>query len=292
MSGPPTIRVIYRYARRSGALQYKDMPWDASFKPPYPHSFSTLYGPQYSAMPAVKSTDPKWIPAALKREWKEDCKPARVLRHVQQFHVEMPTRVTAAHVAAFEAWLEFEQDESKHVYDTFSWPVPKGCPAGDPRAVVPVARGTRPPGDVDREEASRAWGEGISHAGTNDGSPSQCRAAMASTARMRDTQEEARVALAEAEGNNVIVEGKYYLVCFELQEEPDELFFTLMLATNVMRVLSVSSPVFVLQNKRAVLFEHVLQARYLSRKRKRAVLPYFFNFLFRGIRFTSGITFP
>ena len=65
---------------------------------------------------------------ALKREWKEDCKPARVLRHVQQFHVEMPTRVTAAHVAAFEAWLEFEQDETKHVYDTFAWPVPKGCP--------------------------------------------------------------------------------------------------------------------------------------------------------------------
>ena len=216
-------------------------------------------------MPAVTSTDPKWIPAALKRVWKEESKPARVLRHVQQFHVEMPTRVTAAHVAAFEAWFAFEEEETKHVYDTFAWPVPKGCPAGDPTAVVPVARGTRPPGDVEREAASRARGEEISHSGTNDGSPSQCRAAGASTARERDRQEEARVALATVEGNNVIVEGKYYFVCFELQEEPDELFFTLMLATNVRRLLSVLSHVFVLQKKRAVLVTTRPQARCFPR---------------------------
>ena len=68
----------------SGAIQYKEMPWNEFWKPPYPHSFSTLYGPAYSAMPAVTSTDPKWIPAPKKRVWKEECKPARVLRHVKQ----------------------------------------------------------------------------------------------------------------------------------------------------------------------------------------------------------------
>ena len=73
----------------------------------------------------------------------------------------------------------------------------------------------------------------MSHSGTNNGAPSQCRAAAQSTARARDRQEGARTALALAEGNNPIEEGKYYIVCFELNEEPDELFFTLMLATNV-----------------------------------------------------------
>ena len=111
--------------------------------------------------------------------------------------------------------------------------MPKGCPAGDPTALAPVARGTRPPGDVQREANSRERGEEMSHSGTNDGSPSQCRAAPAATARARDRQEQARVAFAEAEGNNDIEEGKYYVVCFELKEEPDELFFTLMLATKV-----------------------------------------------------------
>ena len=73
----------------------------------------------------------------------------------------------------------------------------------------------------------------MAHSGTNNGAPSQCRAAAQSTARARNRQEDARVALALAEGNNPIEEGKYYIVCFELNEEPDELFFTLMLATNV-----------------------------------------------------------
>lgn len=118
-------------------------------------------------------------------------------------------------------------------YDPFVWPVPKGCPAGDPTVAAPVARGTRPPGDYERETASIARGEEMSHSGTNNGAPSQCRAAAQSTARARDRQEGARNALALAEGNNPIEEGKYYIVCFELNEEPDELFFTLMLATNV-----------------------------------------------------------
>ena len=118
-------------------------------------------------------------------------------------------------------------------YHPFVWPVPKGCPAGDPTVAAPVARGTRPPGDYERERASIARGEEMAHSGTNNGAPSQCRAAAQSTARARNRQEDARVALALAQGNNPIEEGKYYIVCFELNEEPDELFFTLMLATNV-----------------------------------------------------------
>ena len=217
----------------SDAIQYKEIPWDGFWKPPYPHSFSALYGPGFSAMPAVTSTDPKWIPDPKKKVWKEECKPARCLRHVKQFHVDQPGRVMAAHVTAYEKWFEFEQDETQHVYDPFVWPVPKGCPAGDPTAAAPVARGTRPLGDFEREAASRARGEEVSHSVTNDGTPSQCRAAGASTARSCDRQEEARIALAEAEGNNPIEQGGHYIVCFELTETPDELFFTLMLATNV-----------------------------------------------------------
>ena len=102
--------------RCSGAIQYKEMPWDEFWKPPYPHSFSTLYGPAYSAMPALTSTAAEWIPAAVTRHWKEECKPARVVRHVKQFHVDQPGRVTAAHVSTYESWLTFEEDVTQHVY--------------------------------------------------------------------------------------------------------------------------------------------------------------------------------
>ena len=69
------------------------MPWDEFWEPPYPHSFSALYGPGFSAMPAVTSTVPKWIPAPKKRAWKEECKPTHVLRHVSS---SMSTNLVAS----------------------------------------------------------------------------------------------------------------------------------------------------------------------------------------------------
>ena len=70
----------------------------------------------------------------------------------EQFHVDQPGRVTAAHVIAYEEWFEFEEDEAQHVYDPFVWPVPKGSQLGTPppqrrsrmERALPVTSSERP----------------------------------------------------------------------------------------------------------------------------------------------------
>ena len=46
----------------------------------------------------------------------EGCKPNRVLNKIRRFHVEMPDRVSEAHVKAYESWLA-AQDAADEVYD-------------------------------------------------------------------------------------------------------------------------------------------------------------------------------
>lgn len=215
-----------------GAIQYKECPWDERYKPPHGTSFSTFFGPEYDKKPPVKFDEPSWIPAPLQRCWREGCKPDRILNHIRRFHEEMPTRVSEEHVKAYEDWLE-KEDAEDYVYEAFQWPVPKCRPMTDPNRAAPVGRGVRPPADVAREAASNAAGETMPHSTTNSGDASACRAASAASVRANDRRDAARSALARDEGNNAIVVGKHYFCCFALDDDPDQLWFTLITALKV-----------------------------------------------------------
>jgi len=180
----------------------------------------------------VKFDEPSWIPAPLQRCWREGCKPDRILNHIRRFHEEMPTRVSEEHVKAYEDWLE-KEDAEDYVYEAFQWPVPKCRPMTDPNRAAPVGRGVRPPADVAREAASNAAGETMPHSTTNSGDASACRAASAASVRANDRRDAARSALARDEGNNAIVVGKHYFCCFALDDDPDQLWFTLITALKV-----------------------------------------------------------
>ena len=215
-----------------GAIQYKECPWDERYKPPHGTSFSTFFGPEYDKKPPLKFDEPSWIPAPLQRCWREGCKPDRILNHIRRFHEEMPTRVSEEHVKAYEDWLE-KEDAEDYVYEAFQWPVPKCRPMTDPNRAAPVGRGVRPPADVAREAASNAAGETMPHSTTNSGDASACRAASAASVRANDRRDAARSALARDEGNNAIVVGKHYFCCFALDDDPDQLWFTLITALKV-----------------------------------------------------------
>ena len=136
------------------------------------------------------------------------------------------------HVKAYEDWLANE-DAQDYVYEAFKWPVPKCRPMTDPNRAAPVGRGVRPPADVAREAASNAAGETMPHSTTNSGDASACRAASAASVRANDRRDAARSALARDEGNNAIVVGKHYFCCFALDDDPDQLWFTLITALKV-----------------------------------------------------------
>ena len=149
-----------------GAIQYKECPWDERYQPPHGTSFSTFFGPEYQNMPALKRDEPKWIPAPTQRHWKEGCKPDRILSNIWRFSMEMPDRVSEAHVKAYKDWLAAE-DAADEMYDLFVWPVPKSCPMTDSNRAAPVGRGVRPPAGVAQEAASNALGETMPHSTAN-----------------------------------------------------------------------------------------------------------------------------
>ena len=145
-----------------GAIQYKECPWDERYQPPHGTSFSTFFGPEYQNMPALKRDEPKWIPAPTQRHWKEGCKPDRIFSNIWRFSMEMPDRVSEAHVKAYKDWLAAE-DAADEMYDLFVWPVPKSCPMPNDRLQPRRARRARrtPP----RWRCTRG---GVERAGRND----------------------------------------------------------------------------------------------------------------------------
>ena len=124
---------------------------------------TTLRGPEFAKMPALRSDELAWIPSLLEPVWSESCKPARVARHCEALHKEIPGRVSAEHVCEYRALAATESEEAISArYATmakFVWPLSKQCPAIDPAAPRVYARHERPREDIDQEANPPIRGE-------------------------------------------------------------------------------------------------------------------------------------